>query len=389
MNAPKENHILNNSNQPPKNDDQKISKVEDSGKTKVEGIIDNINSISNDTNRIHSAWNRYTYHQELEELSQDKNYIVRANVASNPNTTREILEKLALDENKYVRANVAERWEIPYETRLKLAKDKEPIVRCGIILNTRTSEEELLSFLYDEETIVQLTLAKIPKVPHDIANKIIKEGASIVKVAFIKNPSTRTWHLGKLLSDNDLDIRMAFATRPYCRDYHVSEDLDVHQTVAKDETITFYKEWIAKQEDTPKQVLNVLAENSHGNIQENVIENPAVSKDLLLKLTDNRNAPNIIISAIYKAHFSSDILLKILESRKDFYDYSVCMGIASFSGTPKDVLRTLYYSNQSWYVKKGLARNENTPLKILKELSLDKRPDVSQIAAKTLSRLED
>ena len=54
MNAPKENHILNNSNQPPKNDDQKISKVEDSGKTKVEGIIDNINSISNDTNRIHS-----------------------------------------------------------------------------------------------------------------------------------------------------------------------------------------------------------------------------------------------------------------------------------------------------------------------------------------------
>jgi hypothetical protein len=67
--------------------------------------------------------------ETLEKLANDKDFLIRRQVAGNPSTPVEILEKLANDEKWYPRCETAGNPSTPPETLAKLAEDRDSGIR--------------------------------------------------------------------------------------------------------------------------------------------------------------------------------------------------------------------------------------------------------------------
>jgi len=87
----------------------------------------------------------------LDELSKDKNWIVRVWVALNLNTSPETLNELSKDKDFYVRCGVADSPNTSPETLNELSKDENPSVRCRVADSPNTSPETLKQMAIVEE----------------------------------------------------------------------------------------------------------------------------------------------------------------------------------------------------------------------------------------------
>jgi len=102
----------------------------------------------------------------LDELSKDKDWIVRLGVALNLNTSPETLDYLSKDEDYYVRCWVARNPNTTPENLDELSKDEDVDVRCRVARNPNTSPETLDYLSKDKDWETRYKAKSNPNYPN-------------------------------------------------------------------------------------------------------------------------------------------------------------------------------------------------------------------------------
>jgi len=125
----------------------------------------------------------------LEELSADRDYLVRSGVAGSPCTSPEVLDVLAKDEKGWVRIGVAWNPNTSPEVLDTLAQDENRWVRQGVAGNPNTSPEVLDALAQAEDMWVRIGVAgNLNASPITLRGMIIDPNATVVKTVLC-NPN--------------------------------------------------------------------------------------------------------------------------------------------------------------------------------------------------------
>jgi len=108
--------------------------------------------------------------EELENLSHDENFEVRAYVAQNTNTSSTVLEKLSEDDDWEVRGHVAQNSNTPDFVLEKLSEDENEGVRWSTAKNPNTPDYVLERLATDEDSGIRSTARNNPSYHSKVAN---------------------------------------------------------------------------------------------------------------------------------------------------------------------------------------------------------------------------
>ena len=197
-----------------------------------ENILSKISKMSEEE-LIRLVWNTSDV-EILNKLAENENYEVRRAVAGNEYTSANMLVMLASDKNWCVRSVVAKNENTPKEALTVLAKDDYGDVRFAVVENKNTSVEALAMLTKDNDVWVSKT-----------AENVLKE---------------RNKKLGK---ENNMILTLDVTTLPY----------GVRMAMAENE-------------ESPLELLEVLAYDSDGDVREEVAKNKSVTAHILDKITD-------------------------------------------------------------------------------------------------------
>jgi len=149
---------------------------------------------THDKHPTRGARERYTCRADadprvLEELSADRDYLVRRGVAGNTNTSPEVLDVLAKDEEGLVRSGVAWNPNTSPEVLGHLAKDKDVWVRGWVAGNPSASLEMLDTLAQDKSGWVRIAVAGNPSTsPTTLRGMTRDPNATVVKTVLC-NPN--------------------------------------------------------------------------------------------------------------------------------------------------------------------------------------------------------
>ena len=129
---------------------------------------------------------------------------------------------------------------------------------------------------------------------------------------------------------------------------------------------------IAKNFNTPVDVLIKLSTDKDSNVRRGVARNPNTPIDILEKLSSDKES-DVRGGVAQNLNTPVDILVQLSTDE----DSWVRMYVAQNRHTPVDVLVKLSTDGDSW-VRRYVARNPNTPVDILVQLSTDKNSDVQK-----------
>ena len=126
--------------------------------------------------------------EELENLAQDKEVMVRRFVARNASTPVCLLEKLAEDKVGSVRSEVAENANTPVELLEKLAQDKEGMVRSFVARNANIPVPLLEKLAGDENEDVREAAARNESTPTSALEQktVVDDKAKTILVESLK-----------------------------------------------------------------------------------------------------------------------------------------------------------------------------------------------------------
>jgi len=125
----------------------------------------------------------------LEELSADKEPLVRSGVAGNPNISPEVLGHLAKDSEFSVRIAVAENPHTSPEALDDLAKDSVLAVRLGVAGNPNASPEVLDALAQAEGMYVRIGVAGNPSTSPTTLRGMIRDPDATVVETVLCNPN--------------------------------------------------------------------------------------------------------------------------------------------------------------------------------------------------------
>jgi len=143
---------------------------------------------------VSGARERYTSRADadprvLEELSADKDPLIRIGVARNPCTSPEVLDALAKDEDGLVRIGVAWNPNTSPEVLDDLAKDKDIWVRRGGAGDPNASPEVLDALAQAEGMYVRLGVAGNPSTSPTTLRGMIRDPNATVVETVLCNPN--------------------------------------------------------------------------------------------------------------------------------------------------------------------------------------------------------
>ena len=108
-----------------------------------------------ETGRYLSAGNQSTPSQILNELAEDRHYLIRSRVAENPNTPLWTLLRLVNDDHEQVRLSAFFNPKLPPSEQLYLARDPHVDVRYALAEDASTGVDILEILAADENVYVQ------------------------------------------------------------------------------------------------------------------------------------------------------------------------------------------------------------------------------------------
>ena len=122
-------------------------------------------------------------------LSEDKNKVVRRNLARNPNLIESVQLKLADDEYHVVRENLARNSNLIESLQMKLAYDKDDWVRRYLALNPNLIESLQIKLADDEDEVVRRYLALNPNLIESLQIKLADDEDQWVRRYLALNPN--------------------------------------------------------------------------------------------------------------------------------------------------------------------------------------------------------
>jgi predicted DNA-binding WGR domain protein len=327
----------------------------------------------------------------LKALTKDSDAAVRSSVAWNPNTPELMLAELAKDSHNEVRSLVAENRNTPVSALEALGKDRASSVRCGVAANPRAPESVMEGLARDSDRDVRLALARNLHAPVRLLDELVQESAVRVREAVAQNPSSPASALCALSKDSRASVRMAVAKNPAC-------PAAVLEALAEDANLEI-RDAVAQSPVAPPRALEALLNKSGRSVHWELAKNPATPTEVLERLS---RIDDPWIQAKVAGHPSLHVerrreLLEVLsklpseDSRNAagknpampastletlFRDskQSVRLAVASNAQCPPEVLARLAKDGSA--VQEALARNRNTPLEVLVELTASQFPQV-------------
>jgi hypothetical protein len=268
-------------------------------------LVGNTDKSGKDENvRKEIAGNPNTPAEILKELAKDGWSRIRSSVAGNPNTSRELslelFKQLAGDEDKSIRSREATNPNIPVEMLKQLARDRDEDVRKEAASNPNMPAElriELFKQLAKKD-FARKGIAGNPNTPAEILKELAKDGWSRIREEVARNPNTPTEVLKELAETVLLDSSLAI------RDMHSSVASNPNtprelmkqlaerwwSMVTEDESerrrggATFVPVTIAKNRNTPVEVLQQLSGDEFKAVRKWVANNPNTSLETLVSL---------------------------------------------------------------------------------------------------------
>lgn len=206
--------------------------------------------------RVIAAQNRHLPSEYLERMLEDKSWKVVTACSWNPNFTKHMFEKLVHHKDYRVRGYLAEHKRLPIENLITLSRDKSVTVRAHAAKNPRLPETEMRRLFLEGNPRVKEGLAENPKVPVDILITLSKEESSLIRSKIASNPS---------LPEND--IRRMFSEKKIASLKFGKWNL--HRST---------KAGLAKNPNTPIDILIELSKDEIGYIRSNALRHPKMEQ---------------------------------------------------------------------------------------------------------------
>lgn len=154
---------------------------------------------------------------QLANLCDDEDIIVRRNVAHNPNTPTGILVKMSNDKDVGVRWNIARNSNTHPEILAKMSNDDDDEIRRYVAWNPNTPPDTLAKMWDDEYDIVRMFVAGNPNTPPDTLVDMSDDVDADVRYYVANNRNTPSDTLAKMWEDEDDEVREAVLKNPNYR----------------------------------------------------------------------------------------------------------------------------------------------------------------------------
>ena len=310
------------------------------------------------------AGNKNTPVEKLTVLASDETWWVRCAVARNENAPIELLIVLAQDKHCWVRGAVAENENTSADVLAMLAKDKDWCVRKAVAKNKNTSADVLAVLAQDENWwVVRWAVANNSNTPAEVLAMLAKDADEQVSKTAENALKERNKKLGK---ENNMILTLDVTTLPY----------DVRMAMAENE-------------ESPLELLEVLAYDSDGDVREEVAKNKSVTAHILGKITDYELANELdqtILCVISDHPLTTTKTLNKILNFKEWGDEDKRNEVLSCMvvnlNLSAAMLEKLAHEDLDDYIKKCVAENPSTSVKTLKFLAYKYEDEYVNVPAK-------
>ncbi len=297
------------------------------------------------------AYNPVCPEEILTKLAKDPDPEVRAAVAENSLTPPEILKILAKDKSREVRERVAGNTSTPVETLDVMAKVS--YLRKTIAENSSISMTLLKELSVNRDFDVRLAVTRNPTTPPEILILLAKEAGYMIRAGVARNRNTPPELLKELASDDRAEVRFPVATRPSAPLDSISRMNLLKSSAAEGDEFGYGRASLAKNPDTPVEILELLSKDKNYRVRCGVAENPSTPIEILKELANEKTM-----------------------SEDDLYSQLVLDGVAKNPSIPTalraEIINVLLNDDLSPWIRSHVAGNELAPADVLRSLAMDK-----------------
>ena len=331
----------------------------------------------------------------------DSSSEIRQLIAQSDRLNRQQIEDLANDIDENVRANIAIRSDLQKSLFLKFVSDPSPKVKLNVCKSKHVTSEILEELSSDSSEDVAREISYSPEASEDALLNIISRHTTNPKVIEVAiNNSNLSNETFRKLFDNETfspSIKSFLVPRGF-RDkiINTQEIIDIYNEIKNLGQMSFDKAkyfYAAEIEEIFFDIADFCEKNIKGNKKE-------VDQAITLMLMYGKGASERVITKIYNMTKDKDVMKKIashpntpasilnellLSSQDTKSGRSIRSSIANNYGVTIDILEKLSYDEAS-SVRYNVAYNPNVNVDILERLSKDTSKKVSKIA---LMKLEE
>ena len=271
----------------------------------------------------------------------------------------QILTEYSKHPNKYKRINVARNIATPADVLALMAEDEDQEVQLYVAANPNTPLENILDFASIEQ--FKEAVAKNESAPDQILAELSLNEKTAVRGNVAGNPKTSLETLKVLLNDNEEYVRACVIENPNATQLIKVDSIKLIQFEVR-------LEMIARNKNTPAEILEYLSKNESVEVRKKVACNPSTSVHVIEYLSDD-SASEVRRSLALNPSTPSSILEKLSQDN----DIAVATSTAWHPQTSASILEK-FAKLKDIPIKLALAEHPNTPLNIL--LNLLKQKDV-------------
>ena len=324
----------------------------------------------------------------LNRLSRNSNPNARIAVAENPKTKPSLLEVLSTDIEESVRGTAAANQSTSLHILDGLSRDPASSVRANVARNPTTPIALLEILSRDSEYSVRANVARNQTTPASLLEKLWADKNGDVKIAVVGNQNTPESVLIKLLSTKAVSVRQALATQ-------VHRSKVVRNMLWKDANDAVRRS-VATCGALEQEALDELVHDSnregdlvtlfgHPNLSANSVEYIA-EKLLNTPVTSSAWYQSELVKAKSDISATTDAAFFLSYNGKDpnkavLAKRPVAALMALCAGSLVETSRLIkVVGSTDWLVRAAVARHAGTPPNLVKKLSADAHPLVSELA---------
>ena len=304
--------------------------------------------------------------EQLRKLAQDKNYLIRSQVASNPATPIDVLEILANDlynndGSYYVRQEVSRNSSVPVNILRQLSRD----LSCSFIVgyNPNTPVDILEKFIENNNRKAIYGMTKNPSTPSHILAEISRLypndlNFTLPDISRHQNTPAETLSiLATYTGNNGYALRIGVAGN-----INTPPKILVNLALDRDKRV---KIAVASNQNTPGSVIRLLWESRDIFIYQALAKNPAISTDLLRNIAETDEY-------VIQSNFSGDdnIIksepISNIEYKKNLHK-DIKIALCRNPQTPSDILEKL--ADDRGCDRVSITNHQNTSIVVLEKLS--------------------
>jgi Leucine rich repeat variant len=305
-------------------------------------------------------WQQYQRHPDITRYPE-RDLPLRFALATNPSTPearrREYLRQLF---DRGLTESIGKAPNIPQDLLLEFA-DINAGNRQAIARNPNAPYSLLLELSKDSNSTTRNWVAENPNTPLDILLTLTNDGA-------LKNPNFPPLEVYRVTLANNLSNERQGASA-LIASLPLKTKLSLTQVVEGNELPA--KLSIARDLQTPIEILERLAQDPNEDVRSTVASNRNLPLATLLRLADDPSSK--VRSQLIHQQFNRSTPIEILAKLAEDPDSNIKMNIARNANTPPEILTQLAFADDpGGWISSSLVNNQNTSVETLEYLGVER-----------------